>query len=123
MKIAISTDGQYVSAHFGRCPHYTIVEIEQGQVLNKELVPNPGHQQGFLPQFLHQSGVNCIITGGMGWRATGLFAEQGIETILGISGSIDDVIERFIRGELKTSENPCEPGAGRGYGIEKIKEE
>ena len=28
MKIAISTDGDFVSAHFGRCPSFTIVDIE-----------------------------------------------------------------------------------------------
>ena len=26
MKVAISTDNGYVSAHFGRCPEFTILE-------------------------------------------------------------------------------------------------
>jgi len=29
MKIAISTDAGFVSAHFGRCPSFTIAEIEE----------------------------------------------------------------------------------------------
>ena len=33
MKIAISTDGDFVSAHFGRCPEYTILDIENGKVI------------------------------------------------------------------------------------------
>ena len=33
MKIAISTDGQYVSPHFGRCPTFTILEIENNKVM------------------------------------------------------------------------------------------
>jgi len=36
MKVAISTDQGHVSAHFGRCPSYTIVEIEKGQILKQE---------------------------------------------------------------------------------------
>jgi len=28
MLIAIATDGNFVSAHFGRCPSYTIIEIK-----------------------------------------------------------------------------------------------
>ena len=30
MRIAISTDGSSVSGHFGRCPSFTIVDIEDG---------------------------------------------------------------------------------------------
>lgn len=34
MRIAISTDGKYVSQHFGRCPSYTLVDIENGKAIN-----------------------------------------------------------------------------------------
>jgi len=44
MKAAISTDAGSVSAHFGRCPDFTIVDIENGKILYKEVVENPGHQ-------------------------------------------------------------------------------
>ena len=37
MKVAISTDRGFVSAHFGRCQSYTIVEIEDGRILNSSL--------------------------------------------------------------------------------------
>jgi len=40
MKVAISTDQGYVSAHFGRCQSYTIVEIKEGQVLSTGEIPN-----------------------------------------------------------------------------------
>jgi predicted Fe-Mo cluster-binding NifX family protein len=119
MKIAISTDGDYVSPHFGRCPGFTIVEMEQGKVLSKEIVNNPGHAPSFLPQFLSERGVNCIIAGGMGRRAEGLFSEQGIEIIVGIEGRIDEVIDKLAKGILISGESLCKPGSGRGYGIEK----
>ena len=38
MKIAISTDGEYVSGHFGRCPSFTVVEIEENEIKNKEII-------------------------------------------------------------------------------------
>jgi len=119
VKIAISTDNNYVSAHFGRCPHFTIVEIEGEKILSKETVDNPGHQPAFLPQFLSDLGVNCIIAGGMGRRATGLFAEKNIQTLVGISGSVDEIIDKLIKGTLEGGESLCRPGSGRGYGIEK----
>jgi len=118
MKIAISTDGDFVSPHFGRCPHFTILDIENGELKNKELVPNPGHEPGFIPQFLHEKGVQCIIAGGMGMRATGFFQELGIQAIVGIEGKIDDVVEQIKKGTLKGGESLCRPGAGKGYGLD-----
>ncbi len=107
MKVAISTDQGYVSAHFGRCLTYTVIEIKEGQMLSREEISNPGHQPGFLPQFLSEKGVNCIIAGGMGPRAQALFAQKSIETIIGVQGTVDEVIEKFIKQELEAGEDLC----------------
>lgn len=119
MRIAISTDGDFVSAHFGRCPSFTIVDIEDGKIVKKEVIDNPGHQPGLIPQFLHEKNVNCIIAGGMGMRATGFFNDLGIQAIVGVSGKIEDVIQDLQKGVLKGGASLCKPGAGKGYGIEK----
>lgn len=119
MKAAISTDTGSVSAHFGRCPTFTIVKFEDGKVLEREEVDNPGHQPGFIPQFLNERGVECIVAGGMGQRAAALFDEFGIKTIVGVHGSVDNVIGRLSKGELKSGKSVCQPGSGKGYGFEK----
>jgi predicted Fe-Mo cluster-binding NifX family protein len=119
MKVAISTDGDYVSAHFGRCPTFTLVDIDGSIVSGRERVDNPGHQPAFLPGFLAQRGVTCIVAGGMGRRAEALFAENGIQTLVGVSGRVDEVVQRLISGTLEGGESLCRPGSGRGYGVEK----
>jgi len=119
MKIAISTDAGFVSAHFGRCPSFTIVEIEEGKVLKVEEINNPGHQPAFLPNFLAERGVKYIICGGMGNRARMLFAEKKIIPVIGVTGKIEEVIEKFTQGKLESGESFCKPGAGKGYGLEK----
>jgi len=119
MKIAISTERGEVAVHFGRCPGFTIAEIEDGKVVKKEMVRNPGHQPGYIPQFLKEMGVNCIISGGMGRRAAGMFEELEILTITGVKGKIEDVLKKFVQGTLEGGESLCTPGAGKGYGIEK----
>lgn len=119
MRIAISTDGEYVSAHFGRCPSYTIVDIENNKLIKKESIENPGHEPGFIPKFLHERGVQYIVAGGMGMRATGFFQELGIQAIVGVSGKISEVIDRLISGSLEGGESLCKPGAGKGYGLDK----
>jgi predicted Fe-Mo cluster-binding NifX family protein len=112
MKIAISTDQGQVSAHFGRCQSYTILEIKEGQIQNREEIPNPGHQPGFLPQYLSEMGVDCIIAGGMGPRAQTLFSQKNMDTIIGVQGSIDEVIKRIINQELESGEDLCDHGHG-----------
>jgi predicted Fe-Mo cluster-binding NifX family protein len=119
MRIAISTDGDLVSAHFGRCPCFTIINIENGEITKKDIVENPGHQPGFIPQFLHQKGVECIVCGGMGRRATNFFNKFSIQTIIGVSGRIDDVLEKLQKGTLVGGESLCKPGSGKGYGLDK----
>ncbi len=114
MKVAISTDQGYVSAHFGRCQSYTIVDIKEGHVLRIGEIPNPGHQPGFLPKFLSEKGVNCIIAGGMGPRAQGLFAQQNIETIIGVQGPVIEVVQKFIKQELEVGDDLC----GHKHGLE-----
>ena len=118
-KIAISTDSGNVSEHFGRCPQFTIADIEDGKLLGREIVDNPGHQPGAIPQFLHSKGVEAIIAGGMGMRATGFFNQLGIKAVVGVTGEIDDVIKKLQDGTLKGGESLCSPGAGKGYGLEK----
>ncbi len=110
MKIAISTDNGYVSAHFGRCPTYTIVDIQDGRVLARQEIQNPGHQPGFLPQFLSEREVEVIIAGGMGPRAQGLFASRNIQTLIGVQGPLDEVIEKFLRRELEADQDLCDHG-------------
>ena len=119
MKIAISTDGSTVSAHFGRCPSFTIIEIEGDRVIGREVIDNPGHHPGFLPQFLNKKGVSAIVAGGMGQRAVGLFAEAKIEVVVGVSGKIDEAVEKLQNGTLEGGESLCRPGLGKGYGLDK----
>ena len=107
-KAAIATDGDVVAAHFGHCPHYTIVDVEDGKIQKQEIITNPGHRPGFLPGYLADLGITCMIAGGMGASAEELFAQRSIETISGIQGLVDDVIRAHIDGKLQTGQSLCD---------------
>lgn len=107
MRVAVSTDGDKVAPHFGRCEAYTLAEIEGGKVIRSEMIANPGHEPGFLPGYLAERGIDCIIAGGMGPRAQQLFAEHGIQTIVGVSGPVADALAALARGDLKSGESTC----------------
>ncbi len=114
MKIAISTEGNSVSPHFGRCPFFTIIDLEDGKVI-KKVIPNPGHEPGLFPNFCRIWGVECVIAGGAGKRAINLFQESGIQTILGVTGGVDEVIEKLKDGNLEGGESLCKPGLSKGH--------
>ncbi len=115
MKIAISTEGNAVSPHFGRCPAYTLVDVENGRVTAKATIPNPGHQPGFIPRFLHEKGVNVVLTGGMGPRAQDIFQQLGIKTLQGVSGPVDNVIKQFLSGTLEAGPSSCDHPHGDSH--------
>ena len=113
-RFAISTDGDHVSPHFGRCTSYTIIDLEDGKVLAREVINNPGHEPNFLPQYLHKGGVNAIVAGGMGPRAQNLFREVGIDVYLGAEGTIDNVVLQLQKGTLVAGESSCNHEHGSG---------
>jgi predicted Fe-Mo cluster-binding NifX family protein len=43
----------------------------------------------------------------MGMRANDLFSQMGIETVLGVSGPVDEVIEGLRTGTLEGAGGPC----------------
>lgn len=115
MKISIASDGKLVSGHFGHCEGFTTYEVEEGKVLNKDFVQNPGHRPGFLPVFLKDLGANVIIAGGMGEAAVDLFNGNGIEVIVGASGLCDDLVQQYIKGELKSTGSICREHQHEGH--------
>jgi len=115
MRIAISSMGGgmegEVAEHFGRCPEFVIVESDGKGVKKVERVNNPyfgSHIPGAVPKFISSLGANLMITGGMGSRAVEMFESLGIKVIVGVSGRIGDVVEKYLRSELKPDDNICE---------------
>jgi len=119
MKVAVSTDSGMVAEHFGRCPQFTIAEINGGKVEKAETIENPGHATGFLPNFFSEKGIDVLVAGGAGSRAQQICSELGIKLVLGISGKVGEVLEMLAKGELEEGESSCSPGKGKGYGIPK----
>jgi predicted Fe-Mo cluster-binding NifX family protein len=120
MRIAISAEGDrgldsIVSPHFGRCPSYVLVDVEDGQAQELRVVDNPYHAQhvpGQVPAFIRSQGVDVMLTGGMGWRAIALFEEYGIEAVSGAQGTVRRALGSYLGGELRGVQ-PCEAGHDR----------
>ena len=111
MRYAVPVNNGSLSAHFGHCEHFALIDVDEARkvVLRKELVPSPGHQPGLLPVWLAEQGVSVVIAGGMGSRAQNLFSESRIEVVI---GAMEDDPERavlnYIGGSLATGDNICD---------------
>ncbi|GAB6182975.1 NifB/NifX family molybdenum-iron cluster-binding protein [Thermodesulfovibrio hydrogeniphilus] len=114
MRLAIATENGQVAQHFGRCPGFIIVDIDSdGKVINKQFVENPGykaHQPGAVPMFLRKQGADCVIAGGMGPNAIMNLQASGIRVIVGITGNVEEIIDKFLKGTLSSGESLCEHG-------------
>lgn len=107
MKIAVASDNEMVTEHFGHCEGFMIFDIENKKIIRSETIANPGHKPGFLPNFLNEMGVNVIISGGMGGGAIDIFNEKNIEVIVGARGSANEAAEAYLQGSLKSTDSVC----------------
>lgn len=123
MRIAISIDDKnglnsIVSPHFGRCPHFLLVDLEAGQVGGVQAVDNPffgNHQPGQVPAFIHSLGADVMLTGGMGGRAIMFFRQYGIEGVTGAFGTAHQALQHYLAGQL-TGAEACRESHDHGHG-------
>jgi len=107
LRIAIAGEGKNVTEHFGHCEAFLVYDVEDGKIVKEESLPNPGHKPGFLPNYLADRGVNVIISGGMGGGAVDIFNARNVEVVIGASGDAKVAVEKYLRGELKTTGSIC----------------
>jgi predicted Fe-Mo cluster-binding NifX family protein len=108
MRIAVSTETDAgldarVAGHFGRCPYFTLIDLDNDQVQAVQTVANPffpNHEPGQVPNFIHSQGVGIMLTGGMGGRAAVFFEQYGIQPVTGAAGTVRDALANLQRGEL-----------------------
>ncbi|QSX04990.1 NifB/NifX family molybdenum-iron cluster-binding protein [Sedimentibacter sp. zth1] len=107
LKIAVACMGNTTAQHFGHCENFNLYDAEGGKIISEKSVPNPGHKPGFLPNYLHDLGVEVIIAGGMGGGAVEIFNEHNIEVIVGANGNAKSCVESYLSGDLKSTGSVC----------------
>ncbi|MEN8174031.1 MAG: NifB/NifX family molybdenum-iron cluster-binding protein [Chloroflexota bacterium] len=123
MRIAISAQTSNglestVAQHFGRCPYFAIVDVEDKEIQTVTLIENPffaGHQVGQVPAFINDQKANVMLSGGMGGRAIQFFREFGIDAATGASGTVRATLENYFGGGLSEAA-PCAESIEHGHG-------
>lgn len=110
MKIAVATENDMVSGHFGKCEQFTIFDVEDKTIEGKVLLDTSDHSHGLLPPFLASKGVELVISGGMGEGARQKLESLGINIVTGARGNVEESVRQYLDGTLRTSEGGCSGG-------------
>ena len=109
MKFAIPLAEGKLTAHFGHCQEFALVDVEDNEVKQTETLVPPPHEPGVLPKWLHDLGANVIIAGGMGARALDLFTQNDIKVVVGASALAPEVlVKQYLDNALQVGGNVCD---------------
>ena len=109
MKFAVPLAEGKLTAHFGHCKEFALVDVEDNKITNKETIVPPPHEPGVLPRWLYELGTDVIIAGGMGARALDLFAQNGIRVLTGApSLTPEELVQEYLDNALETGANVCD---------------
>ncbi len=131
MKIAVSSSGKdldsQVDPRFGRCAYFVIVETDDMsfEAFDNENIALGGGAGIQSAQFVASKGARAVITGNCGPNAVQTLSVSKIEIFIGHSGIVREVIEKYIKGNIKSTSTPNvadhygmggSAGMGRGMG-------
>lgn len=108
MRVATTYDNGNIFMHFGRSEQFKIYDIQDGKVLNEQVVGTGGTGHGALAGLLANGGVDTLICGGIGGGAINALTQAGITVYAGAQGNCDACVEALIAGTLaQTGEATC----------------
>ena len=108
MKIAVTYENGEVFQHFGHTETFKVYEVEDGKVVSSQIVGSDGSGHEALAVLLADKAIDVLICGGIGGGAVAALTEQGIELCAGASGSADEAVEAYLRGELVNTGVNCD---------------
>lgn len=109
MKIAMPNDGANLNQHFGKSKSFVIITLDKNEVVDTKEISSVAlqHNHGGLSNLLFNEGVSVVITGGIGAGALTPLKEKGLNVIRGASGTIEDVLHKYLEGSLEDKQVVC----------------
>lgn len=109
MKIAIASDDNRLSSHFGHCSNFFIYKVENNNATFVEKLTPPPHEPGVIPNWLIKQDIDSVLTGGIGPKAKAIFESKGIKVYDGIlSDDVEVIAKKFAEGKLEFGRTSCD---------------
>ena len=113
MKLAITSQSSKpespVDPRFGRAKWFMLYDTDTGRFEPLDNVQNLNAMQGAgiqAAETISRYGVEYLLTGHCGPNAFRTLKAAGIRVIVGVEGTVKEVVEKFKKGELKAVEKP-----------------
>lgn len=101
MRYAITMENNMVFQHFGKCPQFLLIDVEDHAILSKQLLSSGESGHGALAGLLADAKVDVLVCGGIGGGARNALAEKGIKIIAGQAGNVDEVIDAIKKESIQ----------------------
>ena len=112
MKVCVTSQGDsldsIVDPRFGRCQYFIIVDTESEDFeavknSNMDSMGGAGIQSG---QLISDKKVKVVLTGNVGPNAFSTLAAADVQVITGVSGKVNEAIQKYKKGEFKSTAGP-----------------
>lgn len=116
MRIAVTYEDGNIFQHFGHSEQFKLYDVEDGKIVNTQVVDTNGQGHGALAGFLTGANVDVLICGGIGGGAQNALAQAGIQLYGGVAGSCDAAVEALLANNLGYNPNVACSHHGHGEG-------
>ena len=100
MKIAVTYENGQIFQHFGHTAQFKLYEVEDGKIVDAEVIDTNGSGHGALAGLLSSLNADVLICGGIGGGAQIALAQAGIKLFGGVNGNADEAVEAFLANSL-----------------------
>jgi predicted DNA-binding protein (UPF0251 family)/predicted Fe-Mo cluster-binding NifX family protein len=101
MRIAVTYENGEIFQHFGHTEQFKLYDVEDGKIVNEQIVDTNGSGHGALAGFLQAAKADALICGGIGMGAQMALADAGIKLYGGVQGSADEAARALAEGNLE----------------------
>jgi len=100
MKLAVTYADGAIFQHFGHTQQFKLYTVEDGKIVQEQVLDTNGSGHGALAGLLQSAGVDTLICGGIGGGAQEALRSAGIKLYGGVSGKADDAVRALLDGSL-----------------------
>lgn len=100
MRIAVTYENGQIFQHFGHTEQFKVYDVENGEIVNQQILFTMGSGHGALAGFLTLNKVDVLICGGIGGGAQTAVTQAGISLFGGVSGDADEAVKAYLAGNL-----------------------
>lgn len=101
MRIAVTYDNGEIFQHFGHTEQFKLYDVQNGKIVNEQVVDTNGSGHGALAGFLQAVHADALICSGIGMGAQMALTEAGVKLYAGVQGSADEAARALSEGHLE----------------------